>query len=135
MLPAVEQLLLELARRKVGLTADGDRLRYSPRSAMTPELVVRLKEHKAAVLAIVQEAKPCEHGARRKVGDQDVNCRAEQDQGASTWESAIDPPPPCPKCGSLELWWNLLGDTRCMKCDPPTVSIKPQEHATKIRHR
>lgn len=25
---------------------------------------------------------------------------------------------PCPKCGTLELWKNLLGEWRCQRCDP-----------------
>ena len=33
------------------------------------------------------------------------------------WESAIEPPPPCPKCGSLELWQDILGGWHCQHCD------------------
>lgn len=29
----------------------------------------------------------------------------------------IDPPAPCPKCGSLELWQDLLGGWHCQRCD------------------
>ncbi|MGA2032939.1 MAG: hypothetical protein ABSG68_11820 [Thermoguttaceae bacterium] len=29
----------------------------------------------------------------------------------------IDPPAPCPKCGSLELWQDLLGAWHCQHCD------------------
>lgn len=29
---------------------------------------------------------------------------------------AIDPPPPCPTCGSLELWWDPWGTQHCQIC-------------------
>lgn len=41
----------------------------------------------------------------------------------------VDWPPPCPKCGSLEMWWNVLGDVRCLSCDPPRLLP-----LTKVRH-
>ena len=34
------------------------------------------------------------------------------------WESAIEPPPPCPKCGSLELWQDFGGKWHCQHCEP-----------------
>lgn len=161
MLPAIEELLLELARRGVGLIADGEKLLFSPRSAVTPELLALLRDQKAAVLAIVRESlrSPCEndsaetadgyfdgdlgHGPERwcdaitaNDGESRVTfTRADRDPWPDPWESAIDPPPPCPRCGSLEMWWNVFGDMRCMKCDPPTTSIKLQELATKLRKR
>ena len=42
-------LLANLARLGVEVVAYGDRLRYRPRSAVTPDLVERLKTHKAAL--------------------------------------------------------------------------------------
>lgn len=48
------QLLAELARLGVRLEADGERLRYAPRAALTPELAERLREHKPAVLAYLR---------------------------------------------------------------------------------
>lgn len=49
----VAVLLVELARRGIELRAAGDRLRYRPRSAMTPDLAARLEAHRADVLAIL----------------------------------------------------------------------------------
>ena len=134
MLPAVEQLLLELARRNVGLTAEGDRLRYSPRSALTAELIAQLKEHKAAVLAIVLRDDA--------VASSDHEGHVAPNEGAtgehrstSNWDTAIEPPPPCPRCGTLCMWWNHQGKARCMDCDPATTCIKLQELATRMRRR
>lgn len=50
------ELLLDLDRRGIRLEAHGDRLRYSPRSALTPDLLARLKAHKAELLAMLRPA-------------------------------------------------------------------------------
>ena len=44
----VSLLLVELARRGIELRADGDRLRYRPRSAMTPDLAEGLTATRVA---------------------------------------------------------------------------------------
>lgn len=49
-------LLAELGRRGIQVEAHGDRLRYRPRSAVTPELAQRLKSHKRELLAILGDA-------------------------------------------------------------------------------
>ena len=45
------QLMTDLARLGIQLEAHGDRLRYSPRSAVTPELAAQMKAHKPELLA------------------------------------------------------------------------------------
>lgn len=50
------ELLLDLGRLGIRLEAHGDRLRYSPRSALTPDLLDRLKSHKAELLALLRPA-------------------------------------------------------------------------------
>ncbi len=47
-------LLLDLKRRGIRLEARGDRLRYSPRSALTPDLLDRLKAHKQELLTVLR---------------------------------------------------------------------------------
>jgi hypothetical protein len=54
---------------------------------------------------------------------------------AVVWEDAIDPPLPCPKCGSLELWESMAGSWRCMICDPPVAALRLLEHVEKLRAR
>ncbi|MCH8967298.1 MAG: tetratricopeptide repeat protein [Planctomycetes bacterium] len=49
---SVDALLIELTRRGIELQAHGDRLRFRPRSAMTPELVEAVKVHKFALLTV-----------------------------------------------------------------------------------
>jgi hypothetical protein len=47
-------LLADLSAQGVRLQARGDRLRFRPRSAVTPDLAGRLRAHKDALLAILQ---------------------------------------------------------------------------------
>lgn len=39
-------------------------------------------------------------------------------------EGTLDPDdvPPCPRCGSYELWESMAGNWRCMRCEPPHKS-------------
>jgi hypothetical protein len=50
------ELLLDLGQLGIRLEADGDRLRYHPRSAVTLDLLDRLKAHKADLLAMLRPA-------------------------------------------------------------------------------
>ena len=47
-------LLIALTRQGTELQAHGDRLRYRPRSAMTPELAERVKAHRSGLLAMLR---------------------------------------------------------------------------------
>lgn len=47
-------LLSDLDRLHIRLDADGERLRFFPQSAMTPELLDRLRTHKAELLALLR---------------------------------------------------------------------------------
>ena len=48
------RLMANLNRLGIRLEARGDRLRYSPRSAVTPDLADRMKAHKGELLAILR---------------------------------------------------------------------------------
>jgi hypothetical protein len=50
------ELLLDLGRLGIRLEADGERLRYFPRSALTPDLLAKLKAYKADLLAMLRPA-------------------------------------------------------------------------------
>ena len=138
---AMIDLLMDLDRRGVELVADGDRLRYRPLAAVTPALAERLRTHKIALLAVLRPVQATSEAASAQPDD-----HPNQVEGGRTHDhdrpndSAdqviyIDPPNPCPKCGSLMLWWNILGDQRCMVCDPPTKARKAMEQAARIRQR
>lgn len=42
---------------------------------------------------------------------------------------------PCPRCGSLELWWDLLGQPHCQHCDHTGLARarRLREHANLLR--
>ncbi len=117
-------LLIDLARLGIRLEAHGDRLRYHPRSALTPDLAEQLRTHKAELLAVLGPTVRPE-AAKLGVGP----------TALLQWEDYIEPPPVCPECGGLTFWWNVLGDRLCMKCNPPTVAAKTLERAERIRRR
>ncbi|MEX0642334.1 MAG: hypothetical protein WD468_06520 [Pirellulales bacterium] len=129
------QLLAELGRLGVRLKVDGDRLRFSPQSAVTPELVERLKTHKAELIALVSII-----GGSVKVWVSEpkgVQVRGE-DAGQpdpDPWESGVDPVQVrCPRCGSMRAWQGIGADQwRCVACDPPTKAIKLLALAERIR--
>lgn len=129
------ELLLELAGLGILLEAHGDRLRYSPRSALTPDLLTRLKTHKAELLAIL----------RPEAGSTDpVN--AVEPLGPDGWPVDCIAPEqvtPCATCGSFELWQSAAGDLfglrsgqwRCMKCDPPAKARRLADRTVELKRR
>jgi hypothetical protein len=52
------EILSELARRGVHLEVAGDKLRWRPKEAVTPELVEDLKRRKAEILDALRAPKP-----------------------------------------------------------------------------
>lgn len=42
---------------------------------------------------------------------------------------------PCPKCGQQHAWWNLLGEQRCMVCEPPRTSRRVIRLAALMRDK
>ena len=130
---AVADLLAHLSRLGVELVPRGDRLRYRPRSAVTPDLVERLRTHKTQLLAILRHAEgPGGATVGPRAGESErVIGRPEPVR----WEDAIDPPDPGPACGGLLSWRNALGNRRCLTCNPPRKAIKALERVERIRRR
>ena len=84
------ELLLDLGRLGIRLEADGDRLRYSPRSALTPDLANRLKAHKAELLAMLRPAPEAPSTAPVTASDAPAKpakpiCRC----GSTTWRDVL----------------------------------------------
>ena len=130
-----------------GLTID------APRDALTPDLVERLKAHKGALLATLRpeagapvvdppHAAAVWHAALDRLESDpmfpsnvmkslwaaDVQWKDE-----TVWENSIEPPDPCPECGTLELWQTLAGNWRCLRCDPPTKARRLLELAARLK--
>ena len=130
-------LLAELTELGIELVASGDRLRYRPRSAVTPDLVERLRIHKAELLAILGQSEGRD-GATGGMGALRGEHTLSVDPGEflPIWrQHYIEPPEPCPGCGGLLYWWNVWGDRRCMTCDPPVAAMRLLERAERIRRR
>lgn len=140
----VVELLDELRRYGVTLEADGERLRYAPKTAVSAALAERMRTHKRELLAIL--AKPLD---LPKTAEADINETAlaeqfshEEPWGRDGWPTDTVPPPPaCARCGSLDAWQpiaagTLVGDPRhgkpegpkwrCSRCDP-------SKHSERIR--
>ncbi len=102
----VTGLLNKLARLGVVLYTDNNKLIYHYCYSMPDDLLKRLRDCKAEVLAVL----------------------------ANPWPETVDPDlSPCEGCGGLELWETLLGRWRCVKCDPPEVARRLLVRAERIR--
>ena len=155
------QLITDLAQRGIRLEAHGDRLRYSPRSAMTPDLAQRMKTNKGELLAILRspaidltnadavwqaaldllQGKPLfptdvmEALRAADVRWESVEATTEA-IGQDGWPlDSVDPDEltPCAECGTLELWQTMAGNWRCLRCDPPTKSQRLRNRATRLK--
>lgn len=103
-----QKLLTDLQGLGVKLQIDGNRLRYAPRSALSRDLLERLKLHKAEVLVVLE-------AMSRDAGDvdpQDIN--------------------PCSRCGRLEQWQSLSGNWRCLHCEPMAATYRLLAHVRRI---
>lgn len=121
--------LLEAARA-AGLTvmATGDWLVVrGPKHA--GKLALQLLNSKAEVMAAISRADTALPG--RSLGDT-VELG---DDIIAVWEDSPDVPDACPACGSLLRWWNLLGEARCVVCDPPATASKLLTRVQVIRQR
>jgi len=115
---SVDDLLVDLAGPGIELEARGNRIRFSPRSVMTPDLAARVKASKAELLSILQSA---------------VDPPIIAPDGWPAGSIDPDDVAPCPECGSLEQWQTLIGNWRCLLCDPPIKTRRLQERAEQTR--
>ena len=145
-------LLLDLGRLGIRLEAHGDRLRYSPRSAVTPDLAHRLKAHKGELLKILRNpttgpeltphdpasASPAASGT---LGGNPSTCNTTTEPdfeppGPDGWPaSCIDPDEltPCLECDALDLWQSMAGNWHCQNCNPPDKARQLRELAKRLK--
>ncbi len=108
--------------------ADGDRLVIrGPRSA--DAVARRLLEHKAEVmraLAVPVAAEVLAVAVPVVYQDDSRDC-----------DEILDVLPPCPTCGSLDLWQTIVGNWRCQHCDAAALekSRSLAERAARLRER
>jgi hypothetical protein len=87
------QLMAKLTKLGIRLEARGDKLGYSPRSVVTPDLVKQIVTHKGELLVILKS---------------DVEVPS-----ISQLEDLTNNPGPCPACGSGVLWRLPNGQVVC----------------------
>jgi hypothetical protein len=153
--------MTDLVRLGIRIEALGDRLRYSPRSVVTPDLAERMKIHKGELLAVLRrdmDARTIDltnatevwrASLRRLEGDprfppnvmaalRVANAQWGDDLELTESDESIEiiaPPDPCSQCGTLELWQSMAGNWRCLQCDPPTASKRLMELRRARKHR
>ena len=114
-----------LSRLGIRLEAHGDRLRYCPKSCVTPALAARMKAHKHDLLAHLRgesvEAEPGSPAAP----DIDV-------EAIHRWlDNQVVPQNPqwCPRYGHLRGWRSIYGPHLiCAICSPPAFSDIVEEY-------
>ncbi len=84
------------------LTVIDGKLRFRPVERMTPDLLRRLREHKAPLLAHLPG------GARLP---------EEPVLDGDGWPAGSYTPEPCAACGALERWQDAIGAWHCQTCD------------------
>lgn len=92
-----QELLAELERAGVTVTARGDRLRLAPPQAVPPALLAKVREQKAALLRLVGEPAPlycfCCKGHDFWQGQ--PNYYTDGTTGPAVWVCRTCHPPPC----------------------------------------
>ena len=116
--------------RSAGLIvlADGDRLVVrGPRSAAA--MARRLLEHKAEVMRALAVRVAAEVPA--------VVIPVIYQDDPSDCDEVLDVLPPCPTCGSLDLWQTIAGNWRCQHCDAAALrrSRSWAEKAARLREQ
>lgn len=150
----VPELLDVLAQSGITLEALGDRLRYSPASRVSPELLDGLKAHKAELLAMLTNglSHPISVDGE-ELADQETPELLDHatEWNADGWPAdTVLPPPACGQCGSLDAWQSIAGPApvgsprssntgkpiwRCLRCDPPTTADRLRKLATRRASR
>jgi TubC N-terminal docking domain len=119
------EVLHTLRARDIRLTADGNQLRYdAPESAITEAVLTLLRQHKTALLALLQQG----HTSISEAMAQEAEAPSTAPALAA---SAAVPPshiqgqkPPtaawrCPCCKGTRRWRSVYGTVVCGTCHPP----------------
>ena len=159
---SVSALLAKLTQLGIEVGVDGDRIWYSPRSAVTPDLAKRMKAHKGELLATLGPEAPAEEsdpkccwcGSTRLVDGKQGRIWCDDCERVA-WLvlpnkiiradvaslKLINPPERCPECDGLEFWESVAGDLfgrtpgrwRCLRCDPPTTARRLRDRAERLK--
>jgi hypothetical protein len=115
-------------QRGIVLGVAGQKLMVdAPQGAIESDLLDQFRQHKASLLDMLQGGRPGTGTAPLPAEPNDV---IPPSADIAPWEECVKPPDPCPKCGSLMMWWDALGGQHCMMCEKPKY---PPEKAAELR--
>jgi hypothetical protein len=110
------EVLYTLQARDIQLMVDGDLLRYdAPEDAITDEVLTLLRQHKAALLALLTNPTPA---AAEDNAEQRPESPEADRQSTPAWER----PGACYACGTTRRWQSLYGVVVCARCHPPAAA-------------
>lgn len=116
------ELMADLQAPGVTLAADGDRLRFHPRDAVTPELLARLRDCKAELLAMLRT-----HGADGPQDDRGDALQAHGADAAGPAAAGSDPGDDGPSGTDRPAGQALPGDWQeCITPDGRLGCLQPQ---------
>lgn len=126
-LDRLAKLLVELDAVGVKkMLPEGDNLRLIPSVAIPPDLLTRVKAHKADLLEalrpLYQPAAPSGEPDPFAGWDWRQDARGNwgwqrTDLPVVDWELGIEPDWECPACSALLWWQDLAGRNRCLACE------------------
>jgi hypothetical protein len=119
-------LLADLRSRGIELVVAGDRIRYRPKAALTPELARRVLALKPALLDALQHETVAEDGERvaELVLSPELFKVRTIDDLIDLWADDSSPPIRCFTCRGVR-WWRLRagGPWVCPRCHPPLPAL------------
>jgi hypothetical protein len=124
----VESILATCRQRGIVLGIAGEKLTVdAPEGVIKPDLLAEFRQHRESLLDMVKRGWP---GTVRPQLPDDSSGAISPNTDVTPWEECAELPDPCPKCGSLMIWWDVLGGQHCMICDKPTYFT---ERAAELR--
>ena len=100
---AVQAVLATCQQRGIMLHVAGEKVTVdAPEGTLTPDLLAALRQYKAGLVELLKNGRLL----TETTGSANPN---PPDTDVAPWDKCLEPPDPCPKCGSLMIWWDVLG--------------------------
>jgi len=108
----------------------------APEGVITSHFLAELRQHKASLIEILRKggSGPAAQQSRGDL-DQTTAPGIPNDADILPWEEYIEPPDPCPKCGSLMIWWDVLDGQHCMICEKPKYGVEKAAQLRELARR
>lgn len=121
-------IVCELSDLSIDLNVQSGRLVASDVKSMPTDLRERVRRHRAELVEMLGWLRPVVKPTKKDPFLADFESMSFEEAVADF--KLVGELPPCPKCGTQELWHSLAGNLsatepgrwRCQKCDPPTRS-------------